>query len=70
LLSFLYLIVLQEVARIGKMNNFHWGLKLTESVEQSWNGKLVFFMSSDAVVALHQEYFVPKQIEPSTVAGA
>jgi len=62
--------VLQEVARIGKMNNFYWGLKLTESVEQSWNGKLVFFMSSDAVVALHQEYFVPKQIEPSTVASA
>jgi len=52
-------IVLQEVARIGKMNNFHWGVKLTESVEQSWNGKLIFFMSSDAVVALHQEFFVP-----------
>ena len=54
LLSFLYLIVLQGVARIEEMNNFHWGIKLTESVEQSWNGKLVFFMSADAVVALLQ----------------
>jgi hypothetical protein len=45
--------LLQGVARIGEMNIFHRGIKLTESVEQSWNGKLVFFMSSDAVVPLH-----------------
>ena len=32
---------------------------MTESVEHSWNGKLVFFMSSDAVEALHHKYFVP-----------
>jgi hypothetical protein len=59
LLSFFYLIVLQGVAAIGEMNNCHWGIKLTESVEQRWNGKLVFFMSSDAVLALHHEHFVP-----------
>ena len=55
---------------MGEVNNFQCRIKLTESMEQSWNFKLVFFMSSDAVVALHQEYFVPKQIEPSTVASA
>ena len=53
--------MLQGVARIEEMNHFHWGIKLTESVEQSWNGKLVFFMSADAVVALLQveEYVLP-----------
>ena len=74
LLSFLYLIVLQGVARIGDMNNLHWDIKWTESAEQSWNGKLIFFISADAEVARRQEYFVPfcrwKNMSFPTVAGA
>ena len=44
---------------MGEVNNFQCRIKLTESMEQSWNFKLVFFMSSDAGITLHQEYFLP-----------
>ena len=46
----LYLMLLRGVACIGEMNIFHWGIKLTERMWRSWNGKFVFFMSSDAHV--------------------
>jgi hypothetical protein len=59
LLSSLYSILLQEVACIGELNNFYWRIKLTGRSKQSWKGRLVFFMSSDAVITLDQEYPVP-----------